>query len=545
MGKTHENPDYDYCKYRAYEAVEKRARNDKALLKEIAKGDFYEIADKQPELIEAQKKNIKFKKLKIIKNQTQAKRMVLNLEEELKMDRSAFENGIVKIKIDDDQALNMKEYKEFAEKHAGGLPTKEELVSAGVYQGWCTNFWQPVLNSDKEIDLCQLGSQKLSDKQYSLYTEATTKSKVAPVLWHLEKIDDSYVIRAGEDGLHVRLHKEDVDRHKLFIGKAEEGQEPFKWVFQKQDGGDKVDPMSGDLTDLHIKAACSNRAWDVPCQWDDGKRLHAWECHGGHNQKMNIEWVDKEHFRVWTENDGTKWYLNYHTEDLPESLLRMTCDGVNWGNLNNKEPNCEKPVSWMYAKRCPNKNPEFVNILNKDEEDQLVDEKSKSEMKDTVNRMAVRQLTKRREHFDYKTEVEMSKTAFVDHNLVRINVEQILTWGEAATIAHKLAGGLPTRQELIDSKVNEGQGVDFWMYVQRGDGKPDVVQIGNHPHIKERYISHLDSYGPAGWLNNHHSDTWRPSDYIYARRCPVKNSEFVPPMTDEDKKKLIPADSKK
>jgi len=80
--------------------------------------------------------------------------------------------------------------------------------------------------------------------------------------------------------------------------------------------------------------------------------------------------------------------------------------------------------------------------------------------------------------------------------------------------------------------------VDFWMYVQRNDGELDVVQIGNHPYAKERYISHKEIWGPACWLNGYHTDHWRPTDYIYAKRCPEKNPEFIPPMTDEDKKKL-------
>jgi len=72
------------------------------------------------------------------------------------------------------------------------------------------------------------------------------------------------------------------------------------------------------------------------------------------------------------------------------------------------------------------------------------------------------------------------------------------------------------------------------MYAQREDGKEDVVQIGNHPHIKKRYISHLDSYGPAGWLKSYHTDMWRPTVYIYAKRCMEKNKEFVPLKAEEE-----------
>jgi len=49
MHKHRENPNYDYTLYRFYEAFELKARKDKNLIKEIANGDFFEVARKQPE----------------------------------------------------------------------------------------------------------------------------------------------------------------------------------------------------------------------------------------------------------------------------------------------------------------------------------------------------------------------------------------------------------------------------------------------------------------------------------------------------------------
>jgi len=192
------------------------------------------------------------------------------------------------------------------------------------------------------------------------------------------------------------------------------------------------------VTGLHIKAACSDRAWDVPCRWGDGRRVHAWECHPGHNQTMNIEWVDgkRDNFRVWVENKKVKWYLNYHSDDLPLPSLRMTKEEIDWDQFTNNKVTETRPLSWMYAKRCPEKNPEFVSILNKEEEDKYVnEEKSDPDLIKKFNETAMRQLKTRREHFDYETELEMAKSAFVDHNLVRIKTSKVLTWSEAAILA--------------------------------------------------------------------------------------------------------------
>jgi len=88
----------------------------------------------------------------------------------------------------------------------------------------------------------------------------------------------------------------------------------------------------------------------------------------------------------------------------------------------------------------------------------------------------------------------------------------------------------------MESKVNEGD-TNFWMYVQRSDNKEDAVQIGTHKIVKERYFSHLEELGEAAWFKNLNSQVWRPTEFIYAKRCPVKNPEYVEPPTDETKQK--------
>jgi len=301
------------------------------------------------------------------------------------MDKAAFEKGITKIKLDTG-VLTLEELKKWAEKHAKGLPTREELIEAGVHQGYCNDFWQPVINKQNDkLDLCQLGNDLKTKERYGLYSEYTLKDK--------------------------------------------------------------------------------------PENWQNGREAHLY-----------------------------------------------------------------RPLNWMYVKRCDKKNTKFEYFYSKQREKEL-----KNQMKGYKNHsanFAKRQAEKRKEHFDYNMVVEMTKKAFFDHNLVRIDTPYGLTWNEANLLANKYAGGLPTRQDLIDSKVNEGNGVDFWMWVQREDGKPDVVQIGNHPENSERYISHLDVFGPTHWFNDHHMDVWKASDFLYAKRCSEKNNEYIAPLTDEAKEKL-------
>ena len=97
------------------------------------------------------------------------------------------------------------------------------------------------------------------------------------------------------------------------------------------------------------------------------------------------------------------------------------------------------------------------------------------------------------------------------HGLVELRAGHALTWEEARQQADDEAGGLPTCDDLRAAGVSAGDGIDLWMPVQRADGrKGDYCQIGNHPHNKERYISHIDAYGPTSWHTNTDAAGWRP-----------------------------------
>ena len=152
-----------------------------------------------------------------------------------------------------------------------------------------------------------------------------------------------------------------------------------------------------------------------------------------------------------------------------------------------------------------------------------------------------RQIERKRKRMTYEQELAMEKEAF-EGGIVRIEIDEFATWERAQEIADELAGGLPTQEDLKASGVNTGKDNDFWNYVirevqewEQAKHNMDVVQLGNHGCNPERYISHKDAFDPCKWLNNSHSICeWRNLNYLYAKRCPVKNQEFKPPTHEKD-----------
>jgi len=206
----------------------------------------------------------------------------------------------------------------------------------------------------------------------------------------------------------------------------------------------------------------------------------------------------------------------------------------NW--MNEAKPFEFRPLHWMYVKKSAKKSSVFQpNVQLQDEESLL--NKNADNLAHLQQNVSKKQLEIRRWKIDYISENKMVKNAFEEHNLVRIPINHALTWVQADIIAKKFAAGLPTREDLMKAQVNEGE-TNFWMYVQRSDDKEDVVQIGTHPEIKERYFSHLKELGDAKWLKDQKPEDMRPSDYIYAKRCPQKNLSYDELLTDEAKKEL-------
>jgi len=179
----------------------------------------------------------------------------------------------------------------------------------------------------------------------------------------------------------------------------------------------------------------------------------------------------------------------------------------------------------VYAKRCQNKNPDYIPMDTTKEAQFLAKYKYQKDLEEAFSE----QEKHRREFQSEEQDEPMLRTAFEEHNIVKIYEEdKCFTYEQAKELAEKKALRLPTLEELKKSCIKEGDKMNMWAFVQRADNKPDVVQLGKgHKTVKRRYFSHLDTFGPAMWLNNIEPKKFRPIHFIYAVRCPVKNTKFV------------------
>lgn len=104
---------------------------------------------------------------------------------------------------------------------------------------------------------------------------------------------------------------------------------------------------------------------------------------------------------------------------------------------------------------------------------------------------------------------------------MRVPIDYAVNYDEAKQIAEKMAAGLPTRQELIESGAHEADGLSFFTYALNEEGV-DMVQMGNgQKSVKERYSSLRDECkdGLPAWVSSNKPMIGRPHTYIYAKRC--------------------------
>jgi len=182
----------------------------------------------------------------------------------------------------------------------------------------------------------------------------------------------------------------------------------------------------------------------------------------------------------------------------------------------------------VYAKRCPDKNPTYIPMDTTKESEIIANMKIKQleEAKKNMIKNLKAQIITKREKMTCEEEEQMLKEAF-EKGIVTIPTTEILVWSKADKIAKEFAGGLCTRQELIDAGLKAVDGVDFWVYALHTDGGADVIQFGTSPH--KRYISHRDEYGKAGWLESIQTqERWRQLDHIFAKKDEKKNSTYIP-----------------
>jgi len=131
-----------------------------------------------------------------------------------------------------------------------------------------------------------------------------------------------------------------------------------------------------------------------------------------------------------------------------------------------------------------------------------------------------------REKMTCTEEEQMLKQAF-EKGIVRIPTTELLIWSTADKIAKELAGGLCTREELINAGLKSPDGTEFWAYALHTDGGADVIHLGTLHH--ERYISHHDNHGYPNWLEKRKDQhEWKQMDHVFAKRCEKKNPNYIP-----------------
>jgi len=163
--------------YFVYEGFEKQAREDEFLRQEVIELGFYEAAEKHCEAVkltkmkedaERHERNERDREKEFF-NQMRRKREVMTHEEELEMERKAFEKGIVRINVD--KFLHWSDANKLAQEVAGGLATLQQFIDSEVNSGDKTDFWNYYITDDGEPDVLQLGNHDTNPKRYLTHLE--------------------------------------------------------------------------------------------------------------------------------------------------------------------------------------------------------------------------------------------------------------------------------------------------------------------------------------------------------------------------------------
>jgi thiamine kinase-like enzyme len=172
-------PEYKLDKYKAYAKFELAARDDHFLYQEVLEKGIMAAAEEHSEdcklqkalEIERQKETAPKRREEQIPHQIERKRKRMTYEEELAMEKEAFEGGIVRIEID--EYAIWERAREIAEELAGGLATQEELKASGVNAGKDNDFWNYTIREVQEgegakhnMDVVQLGNHTSNPERY-------------------------------------------------------------------------------------------------------------------------------------------------------------------------------------------------------------------------------------------------------------------------------------------------------------------------------------------------------------------------------------------
>lgn len=158
------------------------------------------------------------------------------------------------------------------------------------------------------------------------------------------------------------------------------------------------------------------------------------------------------------------------------------------------------------------------------------------------------QLLSKREFMSVEQENLMEKDLFEKHNIVRLATNKTMRYQEVTKFASENAGGLLTADEIKTSGLNL-QDMNFWMYVKNEDtdacclGKPsETLGKARYACISDNNADYLSEYGKKKIsFYTREPDFSRPIKYIYAKRDPKKNKEFIPLNTAENDKNACEA----
>ena len=193
--------------------------------------------------------------------------------------------------------------------------------------------------------------------------------------------------------------------------------------------------------------------------------------------------------------------------------------------LNESKPQDWRPLNFIYARKCPQKNVNYINIDEKQDIDFINQYVQSSKRK--LTKIIQSQFQVRRKCMSKNEESKMLDFAW-EKGILRIYINRCINWKDAKEIAQEKALRLPTIEELEEAKIVESDETEFWTYVFREDGKQDVAQLGIlYGYLRERYFSYTDNLGPCEWLDKREPELFRPSNYFYAKRCLAKNEELI------------------
>ena len=404
-----------------------------------------------------------------------------------------------------------------------GLPSSREDVELLIFDAQCQRLrccWTAKLL--EEIELTK-ANPSYNFKLYKLYEEFELKSRSDKGL--IKKIAESdFFDVAAEECKEIAQINE--------INKKERAEN-----CQMMHTGKKRSRITYDEENLMHEFAFDKGVvrleTETTLTWEDANKM-AHKYAGGLCTKKEIidagiKMPDDSDLWIYViRNDEVKVdALQIGTRPHPRYISFYDTMGFVKFSLNN-QPEQWRPIDFIYAKRCKQKNPKYYS-LNLSRENQILETYNLSNQ-EKFEKIAEKQCLERRRFFTYDQEINMLKNAY-EKGVIRLYIDKCVSWKEAKKIAEAKASRLPTLEELEGAGVKESDETDFWTYIERDDKKPDAVQLGIQPyHTKERYISYVDkAFSFNYWLTHNIPTDERPTKYIYAKKCPEKNKDFEMP----------------